>query len=308
MLKKSTLLCSCGGLPHPCASPRLPLARHQRPTAFGQAKRFAHVHNADGLRPEEDLSWPSSPSFTPYDLFRLERNAPYSKKRYYQLVKIYHPDGHCNGHPHCKDLPESVRLQRYRLLVAAHELLSNPTKRSEYDRFGRGWFQRAELFGTHGPAARSAMDAYYSRRRQVDPTIFRNASWEDWEQYHGRSGGKQQTQSSGASHETFASLFVLLAIFGGVAQAVSIGKYSGFVEDRVKQVNAQCGRFLEGRRHQTVSQMDSVDERVQSFLRRRDPSGYGLNEEEEETYRKLLGSPDNGDIGHLDSREHGEKR
>ncbi|KAM5433108.1 J domain-containing protein 1 [Microsporum ferrugineum] len=302
MLKKSTLLCSCGGLQ--ALSPHSPLARHEQPV-YRQPKRFAHVHGSDSVRPEEDLSWPTSPSFTPYDLFRLERNAPYSKKRFYQLVKIYHPDGRCNGHPQCKDLPESVRLQRYRLLVAAHELLSNPTKRSEYDRFGRGWFQREELFGARGPAAKNAMDAYYSRRRQADPTIFRNASWEDWEQYYSRRSGKhqQQTQSTGASHETFASLFVLLAIFGGVAQAVSIGKYSSFVEDRVKKVNEECGRFLEGRRHQTVSEMDSVDERVQHFLKRRDPSGYGLKEEEEETYRKLLGG-----TGHHIEYRHDEGR
>ncbi|EFQ99618.1 hypothetical protein MGYG_02631 [Nannizzia gypsea CBS 118893] len=294
MLRKSTLLCSCGGLQ--TLSPHSPLARPEQPAYRRQSKRFAHVHGpgSDGVKgSEDDLSWPASPSFTPYDLFRLERNAPYSKRRFYQLVKIYHPDGHCNGHPLCKDLPESVRLQRYRLLVAAHELLSNPTKRSEYDKFGRGWFHREELFGTQGPTAKSAMDAYYSRRRKVDPTIFRNASWEDWEQYHGQSGGKyqKQQQSTGASHETFASLFVLLAIFGGVAQAVSIGKYSSLVDERVKQVNRECSRFLEGRRHQTVSELESVDERVQHFLKRRDPSGYGLKEEEEETYRKHLRSP-----------------
>ena len=290
MLKKSTLICSCGGLqflsPLPSLQPHPPLLTSQHSaTAASQCKRFAHVHSSPFI--EEDYTWPSSSNFSPYDVFRQDRAAPYSKRRFYQLVKIYHPDRPCNEHPLCKNLPQSVRLQRYRVLVAAHELLSDPVKREAFDRCGQGWYHRAELFGAR---SKDAINMHYTKRREEDPTIFRNATWEDWEQWQHKRDGRQQQQSSPVSHGTFASLFLLLSLFGGVAQTVSAGKYSGYVEERVREVDKECGKLLEGRRQETVSQVGCKGERVQSFLKKRDPSGSGLNEAEEETYREHLGA------------------
>ncbi|KAK2731441.1 hypothetical protein FQN57_003373 [Myotisia sp. PD_48] len=307
MLRNSSLLCSCGAnfhslshYPHfiPPISPVIAYSSHKHPTVIRQSKRFAHVNTSHGLHPAGDFSWPTSTSFSPYDLFQLERHAPYSKRRYYELVKIYHPDRGCIDHPLCRDLPESIRLQRYRLLVAAHELLSDPAKRASYDKFGTGWQHRAELFGSQSAEAQTAASNSYSSRREQDPTIFRNATWEDWENWSHRSHGsyQKQQQSSPVSHETFATFFFLMALFGGVAQAIAIGKHTGFVEDRVKAANEKCSRLLDGRRHETLSQNDSVEARVQSFLMKRDPSGYGLNGEEEETYRHLLESQRSANI------------
>lgn len=290
MLKKSTLLCSCGSLhflhPHPSVSPHPPIpnTRNLQAPAY-QSRRFAHVHSSHSIYPEEDLSWPNNSTFSPYDIFKQERTAPYSNRRFYQLVKVYHPDRPCNGHPLCKNIPESVRLHRYRLLVAAHELLSDPKKREAYDKHGDGWLHRPELF------ARPKEDSIvyrYSMRRAQDADIFRNATWEDWEQWHDRNNGRQK-QSSPASHSTFASLFLLLALFGGSVQAVSIGKYAGVVENRVQEVDKQCAKVLDERRYHTKLEMESKNQRVQSFLKKRDPSGSGLKGDEEETYRSVLG-------------------
>lgn len=287
MLKKSSILCSCCGgisLLSPPASISPPSATSRSPGSFHR-RRFAHV-NSTPVGPHGDLTWPTSPTFSPYELLKQERLAPYSKRHYYELVKIYHPDRPCNGHPMCRDLPDSVRKDRYRILVAAHEILSDPVKRAAYDNFGDGWHHRQELFGPHTKQNTRRSAGYkYSTKRPGDD-IFRNATWEDWERFYERRDGRPK-QAQTVSHSTFASFLLLLALFGGIGQAVTIGKFSSFVQERVQSVNEKCGKILEGRRQSTLNQMNSRDARVQSFLMKRDPSGYGLKEEEQETYRRI---------------------
>ncbi|EAS32649.3 uncharacterized protein CIMG_03673 [Coccidioides immitis RS] len=302
MFKKPSLLCSCCGsiqlLNSPSSiSPQSATSSRRRPHPFRLPRRFAHVHSTNPLGPERDFTWPTSPTFSPYELFKLERTAPYSKRLFYELAKIYHPDRPCNGHPLCKDLPESVRMHRYRVIVAAHELLSDPSKRAAYDRYGDGWHQRRELFGVHAKKEprQSTTVRYTHGRKNSGEDIFRNATWEDWQEFYEKRDGRPK-QAQTVSHSTFASFLFLLALFGGIGQAITVGKYSTFVQDKVKSVNEKCGQLLDGRRHDTREHMSSQDARVQSFLMKRDPSGYGLKEEEEETYRRLLGAHRTTDV------------
>lgn len=86
-------------------------------------------------------SWPGVANPTPYQILGLSRDAPYNKKAFNSLVKLYHPDLHQNQ-PKSEHDPSSstqIRLQRYYLIVAAHELLSCPAKRLQYDRYNIGW-------------------------------------------------------------------------------------------------------------------------------------------------------------------------
>ena len=184
-------------------------------------------------------------------------------------------------------MPDSLRMQRYRIVVAAHEILSDPAKRDAYDKYGLGWHQRSELFAIKSGENRNGQSARYARQRGSDESVFRNATWEDWERWHQRND-PNGSRASTVSHGTFASFLVLLSIFVGTAQAVTIGRYSSAVDERAREASEKSGRFLDGRKHQTVSQMDSQGARVQNFLIKRDPSGYGLKEDEEETYRRLL--------------------
>ncbi|PWY79211.1 hypothetical protein BO70DRAFT_362973 [Aspergillus heteromorphus CBS 117.55] len=221
--------------------------------------------------PAADISWPSSPTFTPYELFQQDRRAAYSKSRYYEMVKVYHPDRPCNGHPLCRDLSPEVRLQRYRIIVAAHEILSDPSRRSDYDRFGLGW-------NLHPSTAQSA-GAY-------DP-IFSNATWEDWERWHNRHQRKPETL---VDHRTFATFVILLTLLGGALQASWITQLHNGYESRVSEFTEESARLLKGRKDNTVHQMRSLDARVEHFLIRRDPSGCGLKEGEQPVYEKVLHS------------------
>ncbi|EEP82567.1 predicted protein [Uncinocarpus reesii 1704] len=313
MFKKPSLLCSCcGGFqllnPQSSVSPHSTASSRRRIRLFESPRRFAHVQNTNSIGPGDDFSWPTSPNFSPYEVFKQDQSAPYSKQRFYELVKLYHPDRPCNGHPLCKDLPESLRMHRYRIIVAAHELLSDPVKRAAYDKYKDGWHHRHELFGIHAKQdfRQSAVREAYPGARKPGDEIFRNATWEDWQQYYDKRDGRPK-QAQTVSHSTFASFLLLLALFGGVGQAITVGKYSSFVQDRVKDVDSKCGKFLDSRRQNNKEQMNSRDARIQKFLMDRDPSGYGLKEDEEETYRRLLGAHRTTDVmNNIDSMR--EKR
>ncbi|KAL1962068.1 hypothetical protein VTN77DRAFT_596 [Rasamsonia byssochlamydoides] len=287
MFRKQSVLCCCGGLPLLTPRSRAPPSSRQ---LSGQQLPCRLYASAASDCSETELSWPTTPSFTPYDIFRLDRNAPYSKHRFYELVKLYHPDRPCNGHPLCKDLSEEVRLRRYRLIVAAHEILSDPVKRAAYDKDGTGWLShpdRPDLRTYPKRHAQYGSHQYGSRQHgSPEDPIFANGTWEDWERWYNRHQPKQQVQV--VSHSTFVTFILLLALFGGVAQASWITQYKTSFDQRIQEMNAQSARFLAGRRQQTTDQLKSMEARVQNFLIRRDPSGYGLKEEEESVYKQVL--------------------
>lgn len=276
MFKKPSLLC-CGGI-QLLSSPTAALPPPRPSSGLGlwtstSCKTYATAVDP----PEHEYSWPSTPSFTPYEVLNIHRSAPYSKHRYYDLVKIYHPDRPYNEHPLCKNITPKVRLQRYRIVVAAHEILSDPDRRAAYDQFGTGWIHNPTRYGTVADAT-AAWGSY-------GPTIYANATWEDWERWHNRHGEKQQNV---VDHRTFTRLVILLALFGGAVQASWITQLNSGYEQRLREVSEDSMRFLSGRRQHTVQQMPSNDARVQSFLIRRDPTGSGLKDDERSVYEKNL--------------------
>lgn len=274
MPKKAKSLC-WGGLqllnPPPASYANL---SHPR-IALGSTSRFyATTHDF----PDSELTWPTTASFTPYDLFKQDQGAPYSKRRFYDLVKIYHPDRPCNGHPLCRGISPEVRLHRYHLLVEAHEILSDPAKRAAYDQYGIGW-------SLHPPRP---MLSWSRPGYDGAGPIFANATWEDWERWHNRHQGSQRTI---VDHRTFARAVILLTLFGGALQASWITQLSTGYDDRLRELNEESTRFLTGRRQNTVTHATS-QAKMQHFLIRRDPSGFGLKEEEQPVYHDVLRSRD----------------
>ncbi|KAJ5683793.1 uncharacterized protein N7477_000138 [Penicillium maclennaniae] len=227
--------------------------------------------------PEHAYSWPTTPTFTPYDVLNLSHTAPYSKVRYFELVKIYHPDRPCSDHPLCRNISPEVRLQRYHIVVNAHEILSDPDRRAAYDQFGTGWKHQAKRYNTVADAT--------AEWGPYGPSIYANATWEDWERWHNRHGEKQRNI---VDHRTFTRLVILLVLFGGAVQASWISRLNAGYEQRLREVSEDSMRFLSGRRQHTVQQMPSNDARVQSFLIRRDPTGSGLKDGEHRVYQKEL--------------------
>ncbi|ODM19313.1 hypothetical protein SI65_05930 [Aspergillus cristatus] len=270
MPKKANILC-CGGLQ--LLNPPASHANISRSRTAFRNRFYATTHDI----PDSDITWPATASFTPYDLFKQDRGAPYSKHRFYDFVKIYHPDRPCNGHPLCKGISQEVRLQRYHIVVEAHEILSNPAKRAAYDQFGLGWSLHPSR--PMGSWSRPGYDG-------AGP-IFANATWEDWERWHNRHEPKQRHV---VDHRTFARAVILLTLFGGAVQASWITQINTGYEERLRAVNEKSARFLTGRRENTANQSGSSEAKMQHFLIRRDPTGHGLKDEEQPVYQGVLHS------------------
>ncbi|MCJ1471064.1 hypothetical protein MMC07_009712 [Pseudocyphellaria aurata] len=245
---------------------------------INQCQKYSSVHSQKPLADRlDDLGWPKFLSEkevpTPYEIFQLDRCAPYSKVRFYELVKLYHPDRCSHEHNPSKHLSTGVRIERYRLAVAANCILSDPIKRKAYDRFGSGWHgQRERGISEHG------WSHYGDERSGFSPenSPMYNATWEDWEKwYQKEAGGKQEPVTF--SNETFVSLVVLVVALGGMAEATSIRGHSKAFLERTERVHVDCSKNVQTRKEASTRSGNSND-RVERFLRNRDPYGYTIQD------------------------------
>jgi curved DNA-binding protein CbpA len=214
---------------------------------------------------------------TPYEILQIEPKARYIKSaRFYELVKIYHPDRHDHQASSSSSISKTVRLERYRLVVSAHTLLSDPDKRRAYDLYGAGWAGSKPLFPppdfTMSPEARAA--------------CMHNATWQDWENWYDRFNPpkpgdppREPQRPVFLSNTAFISLVGVLAALAGVGQATRAHEgaknYAKIVGDTSERAKGEVNKV------QMSKQGLNREERIDYFLRDRDPEGY------EEDVRKL---------------------
>lgn len=296
ILKKPSLLASAYSNLHPLTSVPgsstssnwLPASTRQRQDGGITQRGYATIagdpeeHQSNPEQHERDHEWPSPPKGqpcpTPYQIFAMKHTAQYSKARFYDLVKIYHPDlsNGSSGH-----MSQQIKMERYRLLVAAHTILSDPVKRNAYDRFGAGWNGRAEVGPSeswHQPSPFHPPGPFSQSWTNPGDPIWRNATWEDWERFHAqRARENGDTDAARRVYQApvymrnsyFVALLVLLAMMGGSAnynRAQDAGTY--FVEQR-DLVHDRAAKELRKVR-QEMAGMKGRDERIQFFLRQRE--------------------------------------
>lgn len=242
---------------------------------------------------EDDFPWPELPFATavptPYQILYIKRGDPYSKRRFYELAKIYHPDrnGHENNHANTRSLSGAVKMERYRMVVAAHEILSDPAKRNAYDVSGAGWNGRPEHgapkydWGQNSETRWSGFD--------TNDSPFQNATWEDWEKWYQRDKAKQEPVYF--SNGSFLMLVATAVFLGGFGQSIRVGDYSSIFQRQVEMVHDDASKGLR-RRKADSTEFGNKDERLDNFLKSRDPRGYGITDPTEETYRKMLPEPE----------------
>lgn len=224
----------------------------------------------------------------------MQTNAAYTKVRYYELVKLYHPDR--TGTPH-NDIPQAVKTERYRLIVSAHAILSDPTRRSAYDRFGAGWDGRSEVGGRdtwHQGSPTQRPGPFSQSWSEGNDPIWNNATWEDWERFYawrarkeGRSDGFNQPKQSPLyfKNSYFLLMVALLAMMGSSAnysRAQDVGTY--YVEQR-DIIHDRAAKELR-KVKQDATQSGSKQDRIEWFLRNREATLGLADDDATETLRR----------------------
>ncbi|OOG00293.1 hypothetical protein ASPCADRAFT_57 [Aspergillus carbonarius ITEM 5010] len=214
------------------------------------------LHNTAKSNPSS-LPWPPTQDLTPYNILNLRPSDPYTKAPFYNLVKIYHPDRY---HTVPSNLSPATREHRYRLVLAAHELLSDPQKRLAYDRYGVGWawaWAWAHGQGLPRAVSISKYSAHGTDSRKTDLLL---------------------------SHPRLIFLLFVIVFF---LQCCLFVVHSCRAGVHARMLHDQCQRLLERRRSRAAG-LGGLGAQFEGFLLRRDPSGLGLTRREALVYRDVL--------------------
>ncbi|TGJ83796.1 hypothetical protein E0Z10_g4947 [Xylaria hypoxylon] len=204
-------------------------------------------------------AWPASLYPTPYEILAQPRHGRYNKALFYELVKIYHPDR--NHTAADSSISHSVQLERYRLVVAANEILSDDAKRRAYDLYGAGWRGNRTLQSLYREADRSW--------RNEPGNASRNATWEDWERWRRERNGEKQPQTPVfMTNELFVIMLCSFVVAGSFAQVRRASSTTSNVVEMRDQKHAAISDDI--RRQQDKKAPLGRHERVESFLRQRD--------------------------------------
>ncbi|KAI0424686.1 hypothetical protein F5Y09DRAFT_335563 [Xylaria sp. FL1042] len=248
---------SSSPLPSLCWGNKQQLRAHGGHRSFTRC--YASTSGPSHNRLPAGYTWPSSLHPSPYEVLALSKDARYNKAIFYQLVKVYHPDR--NHMAADSSIPHSVRLERYRLVVAAHEILSDDAKRRAYDLYGAGWRGNRTMQNLYRESDRSW--------RNEPGNASRNATWEDWERWrHERNGEKPPQTTVFMSNELFVIVLCSFIVVGSFAQARRANTNMVNIVEMRDQKHAAISDEM--KRRQNDKAPLNRHERVESFLRQRD--------------------------------------
>ena len=208
-------------------------------------------------------TWPSTDRPTPYEVMGIERGNKYSKSRYYDLVKVYHPDSSTSLA--AQKLPVEERLSRYRLIVDAHEILSDYKKRSAYDTYGLGW-------------------PLPSRPHSFDLRSQRHTTYDRWGDEGFNGGSERELIRRLFRNKKFICFVVVLVTF---AQTCVILSSLAKSELQMRRTDEECRDMIYRHRDRALS-LKTLMAQMERLLLKRDPSGMGLASTEEPFYRDML--------------------
>jgi curved DNA-binding protein CbpA len=286
--KPALLLSSYASLSPLCHSSHAPSPRRRKSCRHTftpqqtarQTRPYAQHAAALPAQDPELLQWPEAVkphrTPTPYQILKCSRGEQYTKARFYALVKLYHPD-RCHKASPVADLPLHIRLERYRMLVTAHDILSDIEKRRAYDAWGHGWAGHH-----HTPTSSAAYEWEFDRQRwNTDPR--NNATWEDWERWrHDNEGGPEpDARTIQMSNFAFMSLIFAFISIGGVVQGTRFTTFNSSVIERRAQIHRDASTTL--MRSHNASLSGDRDERIRTFLDHREAQLAG-----EAAYQRLL--------------------
>ena len=162
-------------------------------------------------------------------------------------------------------------------MVAANELLSDDVKRSAFDLYGAGWNGMPSVKSPkdHCNSSEAAWADRSGAAWDAPGGPSQNATWEDWERWYARHDVDEKQTPEFANNGAFLGIIVLFVAVGAV------GNFSRGLIDQRDALHAKISKDLNRRRSETTSMFGSREERINSFLRQREPIGY-----EDITYHK----------------------
>ncbi|RIA94229.1 DnaJ domain-containing protein [Glomus cerebriforme] len=195
-------------------------------------KSFSNKHDRHYVTTNDELrEWTKIPSPTPFDIFALPRTASEEeiKSRYYELVKIHHPDKSDDKSP-----------EQFRKVVNAYEILNNRHKREMYLRFGVGW----DL-----PATTSSNISYGSRftGSKYNSNYAHYQGWEDNHTYK----GEFSTTERFMSNPYFAAFVITAMLFGVAIQYMRLESSIGRMRAAEERHHLKAAHYLAAARRES---------------------------------------------------------
>jgi len=198
-------------------------------------------HSISAPRQNGLPSWPRNAVPSPHEILGVKPGETYSKEQFHRLVKLYHPDMRDASVE--RTISHAVRLERYRLVIAAHDILSDPQRRQLYERHHIGWSS--------------------SQR----PATSQSASSWDRPTHHTESPSPMRQKPIYTSNAAFAMLLLALAMVGAVLQVKRLR--SNRKRQRRLQIVLQDAILEELQTWASILGGQSRDDRIMAFLARR---------------------------------------
>jgi curved DNA-binding protein CbpA len=218
---------------------------------------------------KDDIRWPQASNPTPYEIFGLPPTASPEeiKKRYYELAKKYHPDSRASSMK-----VEQERLQRFRQVVQANELLSAAQSRRIYDDQGYGWgdMNVNDIMGD--PAH---WRGNYEGRFRASRNPYRPNNFDEGATY------AVKAQPYYTSNANFAGGIIVLMVLAGVLQLSHVNKNTQKTFERNRIVHEQASLNLRDARGNAKS--SGRRDMIEAFQQRRDVNPRVYSDEELES-------------------------
>ncbi|KAL8693171.1 MAG: hypothetical protein Q9218_001953 [Villophora microphyllina] len=164
-------------------------------------------------------------------------------------------------------------MKRYRLVVAANDILSDPSRRRAYDQCEAGWSGHPDV---GGPVY------HWDLRTKTRWTGFHdngspanNATWEDWERWYQRDSKAPQTPVY-LSNGGFIFLVAFVTAAGAIGQASRVDEHKNRFDERGELLHRECNKHLQQRKNET-RELSDRNQAILRLARAREQSGLFLN-------------------------------